>query len=210
MKHYLKLVGIISILILSGCSATGKYSNPVVETNSSIVKNDKAAIVFLRASSFGGAITSPLVKVDDNGKSEIVGILGPKEKMVEYVEPGEHMFMIIGENADFMKAHVEAGKVYYSIIRPRMGVWKARFALTPFKQISESKDFDVNGEKLKKWLKESSMTEPNEQVFAWHSSKSGELLDMFNEYSPIWHNKDQSKRDSVTLQVDDGLPKAIQ
>lgn len=207
-SNLIKALFITSVLVLTGCSATGKYTQPAVQTNH-VVKSDKAAIVFFRASSYGGAITSPLVEVDQDGNSTLVGILGPKEKMVKYVEPGEHTFMIVGENADFMKANVEAGKVYYGIIRPRMGIWKARFSLTPFKVKPEDDDFNLDGKNLVKWLKECKYTEPNDQAFAWHKTKNIELLELYKEYMPVWQRKSASQREAATLTIKDGKGAAL-
>lgn len=207
-KSFLKLFGLLAIVVLSGCTATGKYTTPLVQTNQ-VVKADKAAIVFFRASNYGGAITSPLVQVEEDGSSSLVGIIGPKEKMIKYVEPGEHTFMIIGENADFMKANVEAGKIYYSIIRPRLGFWKARFSLTPFKEQPEHQDYNIAGKNLPKWLNECSYTEPNEAAFTWHKGKTSELKELYNKYYPAWKQKAVAKRDAATLLVTDGVAQEL-
>lgn len=159
----------------------------------------------MRASGFGGAITSPLLEVDNQGNSSLVGIIGPGEKMVHYVEPGSHQFMVIGENADFMNADVEAGKAYYAIIRPRMGVWKARFSLTPFKVAPEAPEFNKEGSHIKKWSKACEYTVPNEAAVQWVNEKQGELKDLYNEYMPKWQAKSQAQKNYLTLESVDGF-----
>lgn len=203
-SSFFKLFGLLAVVVLSGCSATGKYTVPLAQTNQ-VVKADKAAIVFFRASSYGGMITSPLVQVDENGDTSLVGIIGPREKMIKYVEPGKHMFMIVGENADFLKADVEAGKVYYSIIRPRIGLWKARFSLTPFKVKPEYPDYSIAGENIKSWLKKCSYTQPNDKAFSWHKGKMSELKELYQKYYPAWKQKAVAQRDAATLFKSDGL-----
>lgn len=209
MKYVNSVLGVrlllpLMLLILAGCGATGKYTTPAPEQNMQ-VKEDKAAIVFMRASGFGGAITSPLVSVDDEGNSSLVGILGPSEKMVHYVDPGSYQFMVIGENADFMKANVEAGKAYYAIIRPRMGVWKARFSVTPFKAAPEKPEFSTKGNNLKEWSKACQYTLPNQAAQQWVTEKQGELKERFNEYMPKWKTKTQAQQTYLTLEAEDGF-----
>lgn len=208
MKHVKHITIILFAIVLGACTATGKYTTSVPESND-LIKADKAAIVFMRASSYGGAITSPLLEVDEQGNTSMVGIIGPDEKMVKYVEPGERMFMVIGENADFMKANVEAGKVYYAIIRPRMGIWKARFSVTPFKLQPENDNFNLQGENLIEWLAECKMTEPNQAAFAWHTQKVEDLRKLYLEYYPDWKAKDVAKRDAATLATIDGVTTPI-
>lgn len=205
MKATIKQLLLITMLVaLGGCMATGKYTNPAPETNY-VIPADKSAIVFMRASAFGGAITSPLLKVDDEGNTEMVGILGPEEKMVYYTEPGENTFMIIGENADFIQANLEAGKAYYAIIRPRMGFWKARFSLTPFKANPAKAEFNVNGEKIKEWSNACTYTVPNAKAESWHQSKKAELAGMYHEYMLRWQGKSDSDKELLTLSPEDGL-----
>lgn len=71
-------------------------------------------------------------------------------KVAYHTEPGEHMFMVIAESADFMQATLEAGKTYYAQIVPRPGVWKARFSFRPIN--------DIAGEtRLQQWIAETTM-----------------------------------------------------
>jgi len=208
-KKMLKILSVLAVVVLSGCSTTGKYTTPLTQTNH-VIKEDKAAIVFFRTSMFGGAISSPLVEISDNeGNNTLVGILGPKEKMIKYVEPGEHTFMIVGESGDFMKANVEAGKIYYSIIRPRLGFWKSRFSLTPFKVNPEHADFYIDGTSLKSLLKECSFTQPSDKAFTWHKSKALELQAVYKEYYPTWQKKAAAKREAATLSIVDGLTQEL-
>ncbi|WP_088331951.1 hypothetical protein [Lacimicrobium sp. SS2-24] len=207
-QQFLKLSWIFGVLFLTGCMATGKYTVPMPESNN-LVQNDKAAIILMRASSYGGAITSPVMLVDDKGATEIVGIIGPNEKMVHYVEPGNHTYMVIGENADFMKAEVEAGKVYYALIRPRMGFWKARFSLTPLKVNPENPDFSINGENISKWAKECVYTVPNAEVQKWHKAKTAQLSELYNKYMPEWEQKSLGQKAAATLESIDGLDAVV-
>ncbi len=85
---------------------------------------DYAVVNFLRPSSYGGAI-----KFGVWDKENFIGILTPKNYIQYKAAPGEHIFMARAENWAVIKAKVEAGKTYYILGAPRMGVWKARVAL---------------------------------------------------------------------------------
>lgn len=60
--------------------------------------------------------------------------LKAKEKFVYEVDPGEYVFMVNTEAADFLKAKVIAGKIYYISMYSRFGVWEARYSFFPQRQ----------------------------------------------------------------------------
>ena len=76
------------------------------------------------------AIQSTVFDVTDDAP-RMVGIVSAKTKIAYEVAPGEHHFMVVSEAADFMRADLAAGKTYYALVTPRMGVWRARFSLLP-------------------------------------------------------------------------------
>ena len=115
-------------LALSGCAS--KYMQPVGPERELIYEpsESEAVIIFMRPSAFGGAVQSTVFDVT-TGENILVGIVSSKAKVAHKTTPGEHIFMVVGESADFMGAEVEAGKKYYALVTPRVGVWKARFSL---------------------------------------------------------------------------------
>jgi hypothetical protein len=54
--------------------------------------------------------------------------------------PGEHLFWIAAENTDFIKADLEAGKVYIAQVYVYPGVMKGRVNLVPNSAIDEKTD----------------------------------------------------------------------
>jgi len=106
--------------VLSGCA-----SSMMLRTEEVVKPGpDYAVVNFLRPSSLGGAI-----KFGIWDKENFIGILTPKNYIQYKAAPGEHIFMARAENWAVIKANVEAGKTYYILGAPRMGVWKARVAL---------------------------------------------------------------------------------
>jgi len=74
---------------------------------------------------------------------EIIGILNAKTMTAYQIEPGRHLFMVVGgENADFMTADVLQNRTYYVLILARPGKFRVRFSFkTADKQEQGSKDF---------------------------------------------------------------------
>ena len=106
--------------LLSGCASSMMIrSDTVIKPGP-----DYAVVNFLRPSVFGGAI-----KFGIWDQENFIGILTPKNYIQYQASPGEHLFMARAENWAVIKATVEAGKTYYILGAPRMGVWKARVAL---------------------------------------------------------------------------------
>jgi len=101
---------ILLILLLSGCAGSVKNMSTMSEAEAlSPIEEGKAKIVFMRPSSLGFAIQSSVFEIKAD-KPALVGIVAAKKKVAYQVEPGEHLFMVAGESADFMSAELEANK----------------------------------------------------------------------------------------------------
>ena len=66
-----------------------------------------------------------------SGAPEFIGIVSNDTKISYMTSPGEHMFMVVGESADFLKASVVEGKTYYTVVSPRMGKHHQALAACP-------------------------------------------------------------------------------
>jgi len=175
----------------SGCAGAIKHMSPAAEgQNIATPTNGKAQIVFMRPSSYGYAIQSSVFEIK-NEKPSIVGIIPAKKKVAYEVEPGEHLFMVVGESADFMKATVAANKTYYAMVIPRMGLWKARFSLKALnKNDEEQKD-------LTEWLKDSQLLVPSADTEKWASENAKDIEEKYKEYYKKWISKDASERPAL-------------
>jgi hypothetical protein len=65
-----------------------------------------SVIIFMRPSFVGGAIQSSVFELRPDG-DKFVGIVSSKTKIAYATEPGPHLYMVTGENADFMRAQSE-------------------------------------------------------------------------------------------------------
>ena len=97
----MKLVNLflLSIVMLwfTGCAVTSDHMTAVHKPLSP--ERNEASIVFIRASNYGAAVQATIY----DGK-EYIGTVSGMTKVAYHTEPGEHMFMVIGESADFMQA----------------------------------------------------------------------------------------------------------
>ena len=109
------------------------------------------------------------------------------------------MFMIIGENADFMMADLEAGKTYYSLVQVRMGGFKARFSLVPIRKS------ELNGEEFRKWNKKTKLIENHEKSITWAQKHAPSIEDKRAKYIKKWNKKSTADKASRTLEAGDGM-----
>ena len=175
-------------LILSGCAGSVKHMQTVSPDQVDTIPDEgKSMIVFMRPSGIGYAIQSSVFEVKD-GNPELIGIIAAKKKEVHELEPGEHLFMVIGESADFMSAELEANKIYYALVTPRMGVWKARFSLKPVHAN------ELNTSEFKEWLEECEWVEKSPASDNWARENMNSIYSKYTEYYSKWISKDPSER----------------
>ena len=146
----------------------------------------------MRPNTLGFAIQSSVFTIDKN-KPSIVGIIAAKKKVSYELEPGEHLFMVVGESADFMSATLEPNKTYYALVTPRMGWWKARFSLKPI----HAKELDTK--QFKEWLKDCQLVEISTDTRAWADRNSPSIQSKFNEYYKDWMEKEIAEKPALLM-----------
>ncbi|MGD8113210.1 hypothetical protein ACQEXU_21085 [Vibrio sp. TRT 21S02] len=182
-----KIAMILFVLITaSGCATQSNHMVKVAPENA-ITKPEegKALVHFMRPSSFGGAIQSTVY--DD---SNYIGTVSAKTRLAYQAEPGKHMFMVIGENADFLEAELLADKIYYILVSARMGVWKARFSLNPASG-------EVPQEQIDNWFNSTSEVVVNESGLNWAKEKEKEIESLRSKYLPKWQQKDEEDKQRI-------------
>ena len=183
-------------LLLSGCAGTVVHMQELsADRAPGAPARGKAEVVFLRPSGLGFAIQSSVFEVKD-GKSLLVGIVAAKAKVAYEVDPGRHLFMSIGENADFMTADLAAGRTYYVNVEPRMGLWKARFGLVPVR----AKDFD--SDEFKSNLAECKWVGLTDAAHRWARENMESVESKRAEYYPDFLKQPEAERPH--LAPDDG------
>ena len=156
---------------------------------------DEAMVIFMRPSGMGFAIQSTVFEVGPDGE-EFIGVVPAKKKVIYRTKPGKHTFMVVGESADFMRAELEAGKKYYGVVIPRMGVWKARFSLGAVHH-------DIEPQKLKDWATGCSLVENTPDAYTWAERNANDIHKKHKSYYEKWQKK--AEKDKPTLNPDDGF-----
>lgn len=188
------LWSVLLLLLLSGCAGSVKNMSPMSEAEAlSPIEEGKAKIVFMRPSSLGFAIQSSVFEIK-GGKPALVGIVAAKKKVAYQLDPGEHLFMVVGESADFMSAELDANKTYYALVTPRMGMWKARFSLRPV-HASELNTADFND-----WFEECEWVTKNADTETWFSDNLDNIQSKQEEYYPEWMEKALADRPKLSPQ----------
>lgn len=184
----IQIIVLFLVILVSGCAGPVKHMATVSSENA-VTRPDKgkALIVFQRPSKMAYAIQSSVFEIADDAP-EIVGIIAAKKKMAYQVEPGEHLFMVVSENADFMSAEVEADKIYYVLVAPRMGAWKARFSLGPIL------GKDVDGPKNQEWLESCEWVEKAPAAEKWANENMADIKEKHKAYYDKWMSKPESDR----------------
>jgi len=181
-------------LLLTGCAGTVKNMREVSpEKIVDTPEKGKSLIVFMRPSGFGFAIQSSVFEVKHNNVL-LAGIVAAKKKVAYQVDPGKHLFMVIGESADFMSAELEENKTYYALVTPRMGLWKARFSLKPVHSD------ELNSSQFTDWIENCEWVEISPQSEYWASSNMGSIQSKRTEYYQDWMQKDASERPKLLPQ----------
>ncbi|MBI2294526.1 MAG: hypothetical protein HYU76_00430 [Betaproteobacteria bacterium] len=179
---------VVLALLVSGCAGTVVNMREVSAEKAAIVPEEgKAVVVFMRPSGLGFAIQSSVFEIKDNYPS-LVGIVAAKTKVAYRLDPGKHLFMVIGENADFMSAEVLPNKTYYVLVTPRMGFWKARFSLDPVhKQELSTSEFKGSLDECK-WVEKAPESEN------WAMSNMASIQSKRAEYYLDWLKTPEKER----------------
>ena len=192
MKTYitrcLKIQFLATFLIIIGCSGTIKNMREIPDENLVIIpEQGKSVVIFMRPESLGYQIQSSVFEI--KGKlPALVGIIAAETKLAYRLDPGPHLFMVVGESADFMTADLAPNKIYYALVEPRMGVWKARFSFDP---VHEEK---VTTSDLTDWLEDCRWVEKTAESLDWAQENMPSIQAKLDKYYPVWLQKEQSKK----------------
>ncbi len=188
-KHGLAAIAVLCLaVLLSGCAGTVSNMRAVsADQVTDTPAEGKAMVIFLRPSTLGFAIQSSVFDVT-GADPKLVGIVAAKKKVAYQAEPGNHLFMVVGESADFMYADLAAGKTYYALVTPRMGMWKARFSLRPVHAA------ELNGAQLKEWLDGCEWVEKSPESDAWAAANRASIASKRAEYYAKWTAKPETER----------------
>lgn len=179
----------VALALMSACSIRSPHMTPVT-SGAQIVRpgEGRALVFFTRPSSYGGAIQATIYDGD-----AYIGTVSGGTHVAYETTPGTHLFMVVGESADFMQADLLPDKTYYAGVHARMGVWKARFSFVPF-----------NGSDVKHGrdeVEDSRQVAVNDEGRRWATQNAPSITEKKRAYLPAW----ERKSDQQTLHPDSGI-----
>lgn len=199
MKYYFCLLSVV--LFLGGCSS----SKMQIAANQSLdsIQPDKTRVIFMRSSFVGSAFKASVYDVT-SGEPAFIGIISNGMKLAHATAPGNKTYMVVSEAADFMKAELAASKTYYAMVSPRMGAWKARFSLYPFKKDPDSK-FTTASKEFKKWVKNTKLVNNTPESEQWAYENRADIKEKYYAYWAKWQTKTPEEKEQLTLKPSDGI-----
>ena len=192
---------LLGTLLLAGCASNPM--DPVADQTIPAAAPDKAQVVFMRDAYTGKAIVSSLYDVTD-GKTQFIGVMANGTKIAYPTTPGKHTFMVVSEAADFMEADLVAGKTYYALVTPRMGLWKARFSLWPISNDPEAAH-SLKSKNFKGWVEDTDLVTNSPKSLAWYERVKASIEKKRAEYWPVWQEKSADAVAERTLKPSNGL-----
>ena len=171
----------VAILLLSACAST-QMTEVTAEQRITEPAPGKSLVYLIRPSMFGGAIQSTVYDGD-----QYIGTVSADTHIAYQAEPGTHMFMVIGESADFMQAELLAGRTYSAIVAPRMGIWKARFSFRP-------NNGEFTDAQIQEWLGSTREVTVNDEGLRWAQENAASIQQKKAEYLPAWQAKPDAEK----------------
>lgn len=206
MSRLLQLILLLLVLVSPSAFAR-KVLSFHADNQQPVPEEGKALVVFMRASFVGSAISASVYDAPDSD-TQFIGVVQNKQKIAYQATPGPHRFMVIAENADFMDANLEAGKTYYVLVSPRMGVWKARFSLFPIRQDSAD-EYNLKSADFKAWQAKTDfvVTAPDGQ--AWYEDHKDSVAEKKADYLKKWNVMLAADKAELTLNAEDGVAAGV-
>ncbi|MEH6416228.1 hypothetical protein [Pseudomonas sp. CGJS7] len=195
-----------ALLLLLLCAPTAfakSVKMPLAADQDPKPEAGKALVVFLRSSFVGSAISSSVYAAPDSD-TRFLGVVQNKNKLAVQVEPGEHRFMVIAENADFLDAKLDAGKTYYVLISPRPGAWKARFSLLPIHNRADA-EYSLLSDDFKKWTAAGKYVSMSPEAEAWYEANKASVAEKKADYLVKWNKMLPKDRAELVLHAEDGV-----
>jgi len=189
MSRSAKVLTLAMILVgMSGCATPNmKLSEPGNEMEK--VPQDKALIMFLRPARMGFKISAAVYDGD-----EFIGFVPYQQKLAYLAEPGEHLFMVVSEAADFMSATLQAGKKYYATVVPRKRAWRARFSLLPVTQSALAEP------EMRQHIQEARFIKNKDLAYQWAERNHDSVLHKKSAVYESWMKKDAADRQHLAAE----------
>ena len=190
-RKWLSLLTIVSALFLAGCVTPEPNMKLSQAISPAEATPDKALIYFLRPRDLGFITHAAVYDGDD-----FVGFVPYNTRLAYQADPGEHLFYVVSEAADFMTADLVAGRTYYAQVVPRMGAWRARFSLWAI-----SAD-DLKTPEVRAWIDNATPVQNKPEAYTWAQENADSVQQKREAYYAKWITK--ADEDRPHLKAEDG------
>ena len=203
MRKRVLLPGLMTLSILfAGCTTV---MQPVSKTAEAYRPADnEATIIFLRSESI---LSLPDSQAGCGWRATIFDVTGDENKFLGKVPcytqvaykttEGEHLFMIVGESADFLRTNLGGGKTYYALVIGWPGWWSNRFSLNPVQRHEQNQD------RFHKYKNKTKFVENTAESHAWANQHAAEIQTKRDENIQRWIDKYGT--DTYGLTPEDGM-----
>jgi hypothetical protein len=180
----------VVVLILFVVSCAPKYM--VQQEPMQKPSEGKAIVNFIRPSSFGKAMQ---VSIWDNDK--MIGMTTGKMAFQYECDPGKHLFIAWSEYKSPVEADLLPDRVYYIVLRVRMGWWRGRVHQVPVNQYHEL------WSNVLTWQKTLPNYVPDPAAIAAVEAKNHPKI---IEYLQQYHTEIAGTKHVLYLRPEDGVP----
>jgi hypothetical protein len=111
---------------------------------------------------------------------------------------------VVGENADFLNATLDAGKTYYVLVSPRMGMWKARFSLLPIHNDASAK-YSLKSDDFAEWQAGTHFVDKSPAAATWYRDNAASVHAKRADYTQRWSTSSPEQQAELTLLPGDGI-----
>ncbi len=219
------------VVVLANCSFFPERESPPVDSSSKVQKTvqktpvefleagdsqtaafHSSNIIFIRSSLAASAVEASIFDVS-HGIPRLITSLKNNAKVSYPIMSGRHIFMVLSESSvGFLRLDASDGRTYYSLIKPRMGVWKPSFSMYPIKmglqnvspKIPSQKDSKTLNEEIHALLLETEWVK-DENVLASIAITEDKILAQYNEGWNEWLEQSKKEQAKNTLEVIDGV-----
>ena len=137
-------------------------------------------------------------RVNGDGQ-DLIGFVDEGNKVAAQSPPGRQLFMIDStENVDFLEATLDAGKTYYVMVQPRMGVVVARWSLLAVRSVTAKSEFFA-----KTLHDDTAWMQVTPKGREWYDNNRARLTDKQRGYKAKWDSRGENA--AKTLNPDDGV-----
>jgi len=124
-----------------------------------------------------------------SGKGDMVGFLTAGHKVSYLTEPGEKLFMVIGENTDVLRARLDENKTYYVKLSDHIGWVRDHYYLEPITVVHA----------MYAGAGQSKLVENTETSLSWVKKNQESVAIEMNSALQKWSRKSELEKSAHTL-----------